>query len=58
MCKYDINALKPYTLNKAYMVALTIEAKNVEFALESKSLFDVSCKNHNNGEKLGNWKGP
>ena len=50
--------MKIYTLSKAYGIALTFEAKNVEFAIENKNSFDVSCRDHNNGGKLENWKGP
>lgn len=54
--QYDIKALNPYTLGKAYSMALTFEAKNVELDIENKSSFDISHRDHNNGKRRGTWK--
>ena len=51
--KYDVKALKPYTLGKAYSMALTFETKNVELAKEKNLSFDVSRKDHSREKKIG-----
>ena len=54
--KFDVRALKPYTLEKAYSMALTFEAKNIELAKENNFSFDVSRKDHSREKKIGKWK--
>ena len=54
--KYDVKALKPYTLGKAYSMALTFGTKNVELAKEKNFSFDVFRKYHSREKKFGKWK--
>ena len=54
--KYDVKALKPYTLGKTYSMALTFGTKNVELAKEKKFSFDVSYKDHSSERKIGRWR--
>ena len=54
--KYDVKALKPFTLGKMYSMALTFDTKNVELAREKKFLFHVSRRDHSSGKKNKKWK--
>ena len=50
--KYDVKALKPYTLEKIYSMTLTFETKNVELAKEKRFSFDVSRKDPSREKKI------
>ena len=58
LIKYDVKALKPFTLGKMYSMALTFDTKNVELAREKRFLFHVSRRDHSSGKKKGSGRSP